>query len=1096
MTNFKTMREVSVAVAMLLTATTNAWAAHWQYQYDGYGRVLSIDGPRNDVTDVTSFTYGDRGEILSLTTAAGHLWSWGDYNADLLPGYVTDPSGISTHFTYDTRRRLRASLRDNPEGAAYRTSYEYDTTGRLTAVVFPDGLRTHYEYDAAGRLIAMANGSGDRLEFELDLAGNRVRELIRDSSGQVHRSLTRQFDELSRQLRSQDAEGEAYTTTYDTSGRPVIQTDGRGNSTVLTYDAFGRLDVEIAPLGHSISFTYDQYDEVSSIADPRDLITFYDNDALGRLESLHSPDTGLTSFEYDDAGNRIAAQDAKGNVVRWQYDALNRTTLVDYDNDSLDIRLAYDVGEFGQGRLASVEDESSALSYRYDSVGNVRQVALDYHGATPELGYTWQEGRRLTGLLYPSGNSLQYQYSPDGKLVAMHWYSPTSGAREIASNIDHMPLGPWRGMTLGNGVHAEQVYNQDFQLISQTFGGIASADYLYDANGNVISRNQSDFQYDEIDRLSGASASAGDISIEYDAAGNRLAYTIKRNDIRYQYDANSHRLLRSDDWEYQYDEVGNLIEKTSRDGSAGKYFFSHDDRGRLIEVHRKYSVTSGKGRNQMIEERSETTTYRYNGLGQRIAKFTDDALRWFVYGLQGELLAELNEEGEAIKEHIYLEGRPIAVVVYGVVADESKGEEVLLIDQEDVATNTAGTWILQKSSKSYGRDYRLSDDSLGVFTWQLAGLEPGRYEVFSRWPGSNKHSTASVFSVHHEHGVDTSVRDQTRGVTEWQSLGVYELSGNGADSVELSGQSGRYAADAIRVVAIPPVEEHSDGKVYYVHADHLGTPNLVIDDAQNIVWQALHQPFGEAELSTESIEYNLRFPGQYYDAETGLHYNYFRDYDPGLGRYIQSDPIGLNGGLNTYAYAFDNPVRFTDASGLFPVPAFVAVCLASPVCAAAVATAARSTAGAAIGGLSALNELLSDPCFGGEYLLPVISGTLFGGVSGALPGAGSIVTAATRGAVAGGLGNASGQVARKDSLTSFDPKSAAIAATSGAVASVAGNVTGLARSLSSYRSGASVSIALARGASEGSAISSLVNFAAGSLGTLTRSSNSDCGCGQ
>ncbi|MGQ0658298.1 MAG: RHS repeat-associated core domain-containing protein [Chromatiales bacterium] len=88
------------------------------------------------------------------------------------------------------------------------------------------------------------------------------------------------------------------------------------------------------------------------------------------------------------------------------------------------------------------------------------------------------------------------------------------------------------------------------------------------------------------------------------------------------------------------------------------------------------------------------------------------------------------------------------------------------------------------------------------------------------------------------------------------------------------------------------------------------------DANQTVVWAADYEPFGQATLTTEAVVNPLRFPGQYYDAETGLHYNYFRDYDPSIGRYIQSDPIGLAGGLNTYLYANANPLRFTDPMGL------------------------------------------------------------------------------------------------------------------------------------------------------------------------------------
>lgn len=116
--------------------------------------------------------------------------------------------------------------------------------------------------------------------------------------------------------------------------------------------------------------------------------------------------------------------------------------------------------------------------------------------------------------------------------------------------------------------------------------------------------------------------------------------------------------------------------------------------------------------------------------------------------------------------------------------------------------------------------------------------------------------------------------------------------------------------------------------VYYVHADQLGTPRAITrpsDDA--IVWKWDNtEPFGNSAANDNpsglgTFAYNPRFPGQYYDAETGTNYNGARDYDPTIGRYIESDPIGLEAGLNTYAYVDSDPLNFTDPSGLIkPVP--------------------------------------------------------------------------------------------------------------------------------------------------------------------------------
>ena len=117
---------------------------------------------------------------------------------------------------------------------------------------------------------------------------------------------------------------------------------------------------------------------------------------------------------------------------------------------------------------------------------------------------------------------------------------------------------------------------------------------------------------------------------------------------------------------------------------------------------------------------------------------------------------------------------------------------------------------------------------------------------------------------------------------------------------------------------------------YYIN-DHLGTPQQLVNQNQEVTWAADYQAFGEASIEAEVITNNHRFPGQYYDQESGLHYNWNRYYEPNTGRYITSDPIGLNGGMNTFGYVGGNPLYWYDRTGLAAqaclIPAVGAVCV-------------------------------------------------------------------------------------------------------------------------------------------------------------------------
>ena len=155
---------------------------------------------------------------------------------------------------------------------------------------------------------------------------------------------------------------------------------------------------------------------------------------------------------------------------------------------------------------------------------------------------------------------------------------------------------------------------------------------------------------------------------------------------------------------------------------------------------------------------------------------------------------------------------------------------------------------------------------------------------------------------------------QQQPSASWFRLGVFSMSPGQNHRVEVAGAlEGETVADAIRFVSAGT----STPGIYSVHADHLGSPQKMTDANQALVWDAVYTPFGQVHSMTGTATNNQRFPGQYADAKTGFHYNYFHDYDPTTGRYVQSDPIGLGGGLNTFAYVYGNPLRWSDPYGLF-----------------------------------------------------------------------------------------------------------------------------------------------------------------------------------
>jgi len=805
-----------------------------RYTYNSQGLLETVDGPREDASDLTTYHYDTNGRLSQVSNALGHtteIVSRDDYGR---PVVTRDANGLETTLSYDGNGRLTTR-----QVGSETTTMIYDAVGNLSDVAAPGGVSLHYRYDAANRLVGISDAAGNRIEYTLDAMGNRTSEAVYDAGGQLARSQQKVYDELSRLLRSIGADGQTTHYGYDRNDNLTSTFDPLWQLHENSFDALNRLIQQTDPLGGVTRYGYDAQDRLTSVTDPNGNATTYVYDGLGNLLEQYSPDTGTTRYTHDAAGNVLTKTDAKGHTTSYRYDALNRLTQTTYADGSV-VSYTYDTAENGIGRLAMVSDPSGEIAWQYDLHGHttarIQTILLD--GTVTQLNtrYHYNSAGQQSGITYPSGLQVGYDYT-HGQISGM-----TLNGQPLLSEIDYQPFGPVSGWSWANGSQSRRGYDLDGRLISQSLGS-AERTLGYDANGNITAitdpANSRAYGYDALNRLIAANDATYNLAWQYDANGNRLSQSSDTTTTAYNLDAASNRLLAVDDNAYVYDANGNLI-------NDGEYSYQYNAQDRLIAV-----------------DEGAIGEYRYNALGQRIYK----------KGLGSP--CDVNGDGEVdhddLKEVTGKHKRHSEAKGPGRGEAKGKGQAIACI----------ATQIGKHQRDEHGRDEYRRDEHR-----------------------KDKHKDKEK----HRH------REQERGneilfaYDEHRLLGEYTASG-------IARQETVWLDNL-------PVAVVQDGTVYYIHADHLGTPRVITDSSNREVWRWDSDPFGMAAANEDPdgdgvlFAYNLRFSGQYFDAETGLHYNYFRDYDPATGRYVESDPIGLNGGKNTYNYVFSRPLSLTDMFGL------------------------------------------------------------------------------------------------------------------------------------------------------------------------------------
>lgn len=622
----------------LLTKTVTAGAAvrTWTYTYDSFGRRLTVDGPRTDVSDITTFTYyaandscvGCRGQLQTATDAAGHVTHYDQYDGDSRVTQITDANGMVTTLAYDPRGWLLSRTEASGTPQAETTSLSYDNIGQLIRATRPDNSYIAYQYDDAHRLTAVGDSSGNLIEYTLDAQGNRVEEQTFDAQNTLRREQRHVFDKLGHLISDIGAYQEAAQYGYDDNENRVASIDSSGALTSSTFDALNRLTSMIDPLGGPTGYTYDATDALTAVQDASGLSTTYAYNGLGDPLGLTSPDTGQSIYATDDAGNRISQTDARGIATTYTYDSLNRVTqsVAGAGGAAVSVSFAYDQGVNGIGRLSAISGAGSTLNYGYDVLGRVIQKTESVGGQTLTVAYTYAAGR-LASMTYPSGAVVSYSYDSSGRVDSID-----VAGHPLLSNVSYQPFGDVDQFTFAGGNVVNRNHDLDGRIEQLSLGPAAA---IPDAGART-------YVYDALNRLTSASLSSTlSLGYAYDAIGDRVQDTVNGAQTLYSYAPLTHRLTSktgASGATYAYDASGNQI---TRDSESLNY----DARGRMT------SVSGGA-----------TASYVVNGRGERIQKSNGSVTIRFVYDEAGRLLGEYDGSLVPIQEYVYLNDLPVAVV--------------------------------------------------------------------------------------------------------------------------------------------------------------------------------------------------------------------------------------------------------------------------------------------------------------------------------------------------------------------------------------------------------------------------------------------------
>ncbi|MFH9694722.1 DUF6531 domain-containing protein [Streptomyces globisporus] len=877
------------------------------------------------------------------------------------PTAVVHSGGYRLAVAVEDSRIRELSLR-TPDGPVTVMRYGYDPLGNLDAVINSSGLPLRFTYDPDDRITSWTDRNDSTFRYVYDDAGRVIRTVGPDG----YLSSTFAYDVHpetgDRVTRYTDSLGATKVHQFNDQLQAVAEIDALGGVTHRSFDRYDRLLSRTDPLGRTTTYTYDDRGNPVRVEHPDGTDARIEYNELNQLATVTGPDGATSRQEYDDRGNPTLFTRPNGTTTRLSHGPQGQLIGVDDSLGALD-RLRCDAAGLP---LAVRGPLGTVTRYIRDAFGRPVRIT-DPQGRTTELEWT-VEGK-LARRTDPDGSQQSWTYDGEGNCLV---HTDVAGG-ETRFEYTHFDLVSVR--TTPGGARQEFTHDTELRLTRVTNPQGLTWDYTYDAAGRTSAETDYDgrtlrYSHDSCGQLISRTNGLGQtVRYERDLAGRATAKDADGSVTRFAYDIHG-RLASAAGPDSELSYVRDSSGRVLREVCDGRELVNtYDETGRRTRrVTPSGAVSSWSfpaGRTAELTASGHRLGFHFDETGRETARRIGDALTVdLAYDPAGRLIDQLvRTTGDRVLQRRTYTYRPDGHLAS---AEELTGGRKRLEVSGDgrVTGVTAENWSERYAYDEAGNQTSASWPGAGVASGprEYAGTRitragrvryehdaQGRVILRQKTRLSRKPETWHYGWDAEDRLVLVTTPDGTRWRYLYDALGrrsaKQRLAEDGATVVEevtftwdgdtLCEQttSTTGSPDSVALTwdhdGVKPVTQverrlvdqaEVDSRFFAIITDLVGTPRELVDEQGEVAWRTRSALWGATSWNRDADAYTpLRFPGQYFDPESGLHYNRHRHYDPESGRYLSPDPLGLTPAPNAVTYV-DDPTLWIDPLGLAGCP--------------------------------------------------------------------------------------------------------------------------------------------------------------------------------